>query len=257
MDDSAHDWSDPDGAAEAAAPARPRASPLVRRLAAERGIDLATLSGSGPNGRIVEADLPAPEGAASSAPAPEGAASSAPAPRAAAPGAQAAKPSRMAPTIALRQRVASARLEMLVEILGDSHGATPLWAFAAKALGRALPSVEAVAVSTDLAEWRALSAPGTRALGAGQAARGNGAAAVALAVLPHAPEALPLPAGRTLMLAIGPAAVRCPRCEDAALDLLLVADPDHWTPDQAAATLSDVAAMLERPGPLLSGLPEV
>ena len=34
-----------------------QASPHVRRLAAERGIDLATLRGSGPSGRIVEADL--------------------------------------------------------------------------------------------------------------------------------------------------------------------------------------------------------
>jgi pyruvate dehydrogenase E2 component (dihydrolipoamide acetyltransferase) len=33
------------------------ASPFVRRLAAERGIDLGTVRGSGPGGRIVEADL--------------------------------------------------------------------------------------------------------------------------------------------------------------------------------------------------------
>jgi pyruvate dehydrogenase E2 component (dihydrolipoamide acetyltransferase) len=36
---------------------RVKASPLARRLAAEKGIDLAALSGSGPNGRIVKADL--------------------------------------------------------------------------------------------------------------------------------------------------------------------------------------------------------
>jgi pyruvate dehydrogenase E2 component (dihydrolipoamide acetyltransferase) len=35
------------------------ASPYVRRLAAERGIDLSRISGSGPGGRIVEADLSA------------------------------------------------------------------------------------------------------------------------------------------------------------------------------------------------------
>lgn len=35
------------------------ASPLARRLAAERGIDLARLSGSGPGGRIVKADVAA------------------------------------------------------------------------------------------------------------------------------------------------------------------------------------------------------
>jgi pyruvate dehydrogenase E2 component (dihydrolipoamide acetyltransferase) len=44
---------------------RSLASPYVRRLAAERGIDLATVSGSGPGGRILENDLAA---AASSAP---------------------------------------------------------------------------------------------------------------------------------------------------------------------------------------------
>ncbi|WP_299360239.1 pyruvate dehydrogenase complex dihydrolipoamide acetyltransferase [uncultured Paracoccus sp.] len=33
------------------------ASPLARRIAAERGIDLAAISGSGPNGRIVRADV--------------------------------------------------------------------------------------------------------------------------------------------------------------------------------------------------------
>jgi pyruvate dehydrogenase E2 component (dihydrolipoamide acetyltransferase) len=38
--------------------ARHRASPAARRLAAERGIDLAELSGSGPDGAITLADLP-------------------------------------------------------------------------------------------------------------------------------------------------------------------------------------------------------
>ena len=35
-----------------------RASPLARRLANERGIDLSTLNGTGPGGRITEADIP-------------------------------------------------------------------------------------------------------------------------------------------------------------------------------------------------------
>jgi len=51
---------------EAAAPAeeqqgadghRPKASPLARRLAKERGLDLAQLQGSGPGGRIVKSDV--------------------------------------------------------------------------------------------------------------------------------------------------------------------------------------------------------
>jgi pyruvate dehydrogenase E2 component (dihydrolipoyllysine-residue acetyltransferase) len=37
--------------------ARQKASPAARRLAAERGVDLAALTGSGPGGRIVEADV--------------------------------------------------------------------------------------------------------------------------------------------------------------------------------------------------------
>lgn len=40
------------------------ASPYLRRLAAERGIDLATVRGSGPGGRITEADLGAPSASA-------------------------------------------------------------------------------------------------------------------------------------------------------------------------------------------------
>lgn len=36
---------------------RVAASPLARRMAAQAGLDLATLSGSGPNGRIVKADI--------------------------------------------------------------------------------------------------------------------------------------------------------------------------------------------------------
>jgi len=38
---------------------RPLATPAVRRLAAERGIDLASVRGSGPGGRVTEADLSA------------------------------------------------------------------------------------------------------------------------------------------------------------------------------------------------------
>ena len=45
----------PSGAGDAAA--RVKASPLARRIAAERGVELAGLSGSGPNGRIVRADV--------------------------------------------------------------------------------------------------------------------------------------------------------------------------------------------------------
>ncbi|EKU76888.1 MULTISPECIES: pyruvate dehydrogenase complex dihydrolipoamide acetyltransferase [Sphingobium] len=70
-------------AAPAAAPAegRVKASPLARRLAEAKGVDLAAVAGSGPNGRIVKADL---DGAAA---APAKAAAPAAAPAAAAPAA--------------------------------------------------------------------------------------------------------------------------------------------------------------------------
>ncbi len=44
---------------EAARPSRPLASPVVRRRAAELGLDLASITGSGPGGRIELADLEA------------------------------------------------------------------------------------------------------------------------------------------------------------------------------------------------------
>jgi len=62
---------------------RIKASPLARRIAGEKGIDLASLSGSGPGGRIIKADV---EGAPSDGGAPA-------APAAARPTAAAAPPS--------------------------------------------------------------------------------------------------------------------------------------------------------------------
>ena len=54
-------------AAAPAAAGEVRASPIARRLARERGVDLAALTGSGPGGRIVEADVLAAEEAATAA----------------------------------------------------------------------------------------------------------------------------------------------------------------------------------------------
>ncbi len=67
-----------------AAPATPKgdrisASPLARRIAAQKGLDLAALTGSGPKGRIVKADVesataqPAAPAAQTAAPAPKSA----------------------------------------------------------------------------------------------------------------------------------------------------------------------------------------
>ena len=66
--------------APAAQGERIKASPLAKRIAADKGIDLAALTGSGPGGRIVKADL---EGAAASTAAPASAAALSSAPAAA------------------------------------------------------------------------------------------------------------------------------------------------------------------------------
>ncbi|VVT25149.1 Dihydrolipoyllysine-residue acetyltransferase component of pyruvate dehydrogenase complex [Sphingomonas sp. EC-HK361] len=75
----------PSAAAKSDHGTRVKASPLARRIAAEKGIDLASLTGSGPNGRIVKADLEGAKTGAAPAPAPTTAAAetaaSAPAPR--------------------------------------------------------------------------------------------------------------------------------------------------------------------------------
>ena len=72
----------PSPPAAAAAPPSPsrgegdrvKASPLARRLAEAQGIDLATLTGSGPGGRIVRADLGTAAGGTAVAPQPQAAA---------------------------------------------------------------------------------------------------------------------------------------------------------------------------------------
>jgi len=71
--------------AQAASGERVKASPLAKRIAAEKGVDLSGVAGSGPNGRIVKADVEgAKPGAAPAAAAPAAAAASSAAPAAAA-----------------------------------------------------------------------------------------------------------------------------------------------------------------------------
>src|SRR5205823_9216038 len=53
-----------------AAPERIIASPLARKLAAEHGVDLAQVTGTGPGGRITERDVTAARQARPAAPAP-------------------------------------------------------------------------------------------------------------------------------------------------------------------------------------------
>jgi pyruvate dehydrogenase E2 component (dihydrolipoamide acetyltransferase) len=56
---------EPEPEASAESDGRVKASPIARRMAKEKGVDIASLSGSGPGGRIVKADVEkAPEGGA-------------------------------------------------------------------------------------------------------------------------------------------------------------------------------------------------
>jgi pyruvate dehydrogenase E2 component (dihydrolipoamide acetyltransferase) len=47
----------PESRAESSGEARVKASPLARRLAAEQGVDLSTVKGTGPDGRVTESDV--------------------------------------------------------------------------------------------------------------------------------------------------------------------------------------------------------
>ncbi|WP_369266643.1 dihydrolipoamide acetyltransferase family protein [Streptomyces harbinensis] len=88
------------------APKRRAATPLVRRLAHERGIDLGTVTGTGPGGRIVRADLDAATTTKVSAtPVPAGA--TAPASAAPVPGQQDGRESVAEPFDAVRRAVAT------------------------------------------------------------------------------------------------------------------------------------------------------
>ena len=103
----------------AAAPAAPAAettghgprvfaSPLARRMAQQAGIDLATLKGSGPNGRIVKADIDAARGSGpeAAAPAPKAPAAASPAQAAAAPAAPITAPHDAIPHSSMRKVIA-------------------------------------------------------------------------------------------------------------------------------------------------------
>jgi pyruvate dehydrogenase E2 component (dihydrolipoamide acetyltransferase) len=87
------------------------ASPLARRMAAQAGIPLASLKGTGPNGRIVKADVEAARGGA--APAPVAAAAPAPAPIAAAPAAKPA-PAPAAPITAPHRLVPNSTMRKVI-----------------------------------------------------------------------------------------------------------------------------------------------
>ncbi|HEY8287663.1 MAG TPA: pyruvate dehydrogenase complex dihydrolipoamide acetyltransferase [Acetobacteraceae bacterium] len=79
------------------------ASPLARRMAKQAGIDLSALKGSGPNGRIVRADIEAAQTGAAPAPAP---AAAAPVPVARGPAPVITAPHRLVPHSTMRKVIA-------------------------------------------------------------------------------------------------------------------------------------------------------
>ncbi len=93
----------------AAAPSGQRifASPLAKRIAAEKGVNLASIKGSGPNGRIVKADIESAKPGAAPAPsaAPKAAPAAAPQPIFTAPG------DKRVPHTAIRKVIARRMLE--------------------------------------------------------------------------------------------------------------------------------------------------
>src|SRR5215472_9463111 len=110
----------PQAAAPAARPPGERvfASPLARRLAAEGGIDLRSLNGSGPHGRIVKADIeaanarsPAPRPAAAPAAAPATAPALAPAPSLSAAAIAGTTPYHLVPATTMRKVIARRMVE--------------------------------------------------------------------------------------------------------------------------------------------------
>ncbi|WP_158920973.1 pyruvate dehydrogenase complex dihydrolipoamide acetyltransferase [Acidisphaera sp. S103] len=82
------------------------ASPLARRMAAQVGIDLSALTGSGPNGRIVRADIEAAQKGGSAAAAPAPVQAPAPTPAAKAPAAAITAPHKLVPHTSMRKVIA-------------------------------------------------------------------------------------------------------------------------------------------------------
>ncbi|WP_310782690.1 dihydrolipoamide acetyltransferase family protein [Candidatus Palauibacter polyketidifaciens] len=139
--------ADPAGAATGAGAAtaargRIKASPVARRMAAESGIALAGLAGSGPGGRIVKADVEAAlaAGAPGIAPAPAPAPPTAPGPPAPVPPAPVPPaPAPIPPGLEDRVEEASQMRKAIARRLGQSIGPVPHFFLTTEVdMGRAL-----------------------------------------------------------------------------------------------------------------------
>ncbi|WP_420615036.1 dihydrolipoamide acetyltransferase family protein [Candidatus Palauibacter sp.] len=125
-----------DGAATAAG-GRIKASPVARRMAAESGLALAGLAGSGPGGRIVKADVEAALAAGAPGIAPTPGPAPAPAPSAAEPVSPA--PAPLPPGLEDRVEEASQMRKAIARRLGQSIGPVPHFFLTTEVdMGRAL-----------------------------------------------------------------------------------------------------------------------
>lgn len=97
--------------AAASGGARIFASPLAKRIAAEKGLDLSRIKGSGPNGRIVKADVESAKPGAAPAAAPAGAPAHRPAPAAGAQPVFVAPGDTRVPHTSIRKVIARRMLE--------------------------------------------------------------------------------------------------------------------------------------------------
>jgi pyruvate dehydrogenase E2 component (dihydrolipoamide acetyltransferase) len=82
------------------------ASPLARRMATQAGIDLSALTGSGPNGRIIRADIEAAQKGGTAAPAPTAAPAAAAPPAARPPAPAITAPHKLIPHTSMRKVIA-------------------------------------------------------------------------------------------------------------------------------------------------------
>lgn len=102
----------PEAVREAAAPAAGIASPAARKLAEERGLDLARIAGSGRDGRITKEDVVNHQPARESPPAPAAAPPAQPAPVAEPPATAGERLERRVPMSRMRARIAERLLEV-------------------------------------------------------------------------------------------------------------------------------------------------
>jgi len=204
---------------------RRAASPYARRLARERGIALAELSGSGPNGRIVAADVPLEAVRAAARVVPPAAIPAA------------AIVPVAAPVLATARAVgafsASIALGALRELIAASGAAVPLEAFFSKAAGHAAGSLSA--------SLRLVAEDGTAVVLAAPARLAPSEIARLAAAGEQAPSGRPLMLSRLRLSGVRPVAGALPA--DCDLRLLVVAADDA---DQAEAMLvHDVSVVTE------------